>query len=63
MGLNPINFFILGARESTEHTVLTNVRQEGQEIPNLKRKSYLRDPLMVSGVNLPIDPISTHPCI
>ena len=31
----PINFFIIGAWESTEHTVLTNLCREGQEIPNL----------------------------
>ena len=30
----PINMFILGAQESTEHTVLTNLRREGQEIIN-----------------------------
>ena len=31
----PIKFFIIGAQESTEYTVFSNLRQEGQEIPNL----------------------------
>ena len=40
MGSNPAQerlliFFTIGAWESTEHTVLTNLRREGQEIPNL----------------------------
>ena len=32
----PIKFFIIGAWESTEYTVLRNLRWEGQEIPNLQ---------------------------
>ena len=37
----PINFFITGAWESTEHTVLTNLHREGREIINIKIKFVL----------------------
>ena len=37
----PIKFFIIGAQESTEYTVFSNLRQEGQEIPNLKTGTFL----------------------